>query len=101
MRHPIIFIAALAITCLQALPANAVTISNCDEIEHKVSVSSIGSEVREYTLAPGRSVELFSPVATAQVEGGLPIRMQDRDVYCIRKGKISLQMRRKYSNKRQ
>ena len=98
MRFIAIILSAYAL--IYALPAQAVTISNCDEIERKVTINNAG-EIREHVLAPARSIEANGPMVTAQVEKGLPIRMQDRDVYCIRKGKISLQMRRKYSNKRQ
>ena len=96
MRNLMTFLAV----ALLAAPAIAATVSNCDEIPRAITIDNAG-EFRDYTLPVGRSIEVTGPMVAVSVEKGPFIRVQMRDVYCVRRGNLSLQMRRPYSNKSQ
>lgn len=94
MRSLITFFAAMLISA----PAFAVTISNCDAEDRKLTINN-GGEVREQIIPVGSSIHTYGPMVSIKTDGDF-IRVREYDIYCIRKGKVSLQMRRKFQNKR-
>ncbi len=94
-----LFTSVLISLFFAASAAQAVTISNCDPLPREVTINH-GGEIRSETVPAGRSIELFGAMISAKVSESSFITLERHDVYCIRKNRLSLQMRRPLSDGR-
>lgn len=72
--------------------AKALSVGNCDETAHKISIDFFG-EVKHYTLEPGEWHRVYGAARSLSLGSQEISLSHHNNRYCIWGGKISLQSR--------